>query len=184
MLKRSALFALTVVLLVASMALAACGKSDEEIIREGLTSEFNQLKDTSSEEFSKISSQIQRTLDQQGIKIEGFMETWLEGFDYSIDSIQVDGSQATAKMTISAKQFGPILDQVVAEVQSSGQQYDTIEAATTAISELLAERLASAQPSTTTVEVACSKIDNTWQISSNVTDEIVMPALYGESKYA
>jgi hypothetical protein len=183
--RRTAVLAMAVILALGAFAvLSGCGKSDEEVIREGLTEDFGALKDPSSEAYAEISRQASEELTRQGIEIENFVDSWLEGYDFSISEIKVNGSDATAQVTITAKQLGPLLDEVVAEIQNSGEIYETLEEATAAITGLLSERIASATPTATPVELLCTKADGVWQVSSDIASEVLLPALLGESQFS
>jgi hypothetical protein len=181
---RVALLLLAALLALATLVtLGACGKSDSEVIREGLTNDLGALKDATSKEFVALSSETQDMLSSQGVEIDDFTGIWLEGYDFTIGDIQINGSEAVARVDITVKQLGPVLDAVVAEIQSSDQAYDTLEAATAAIGQLLAERLAEAAPTTTTIEIPCTKTDNEWRVSDRMQDELLQQALLGESEF-
>ena len=182
--RKTVLLVVAAILALAALtALSACGKSDEEVIRDGLAESFGALKDTSSAEFKEISELTQGQFAAEGITIDNFMGMWLEGYDYTINEIKVNGSDATAQVTIMAKQLGPVLDEVFASMQN-GITYDNVEAAIETMSKTLSDRLASAQPVLTDVTVSCAKDNNEWQLSGDFQNEVLWPALYGESEFS
>lgn len=86
--------------------LAGCGPSDEEVIREALTSELDACVNLDEATVQELSKDMDMTaLQSFGIDGIAFMQSYLDGFAYSIDSITVDGSNAEAVVTLTCKSF-------------------------------------------------------------------------------
>jgi hypothetical protein len=181
-LRKACLLSLAAVLaLTAMFTLAGCGNNAEQVIRDGLTKDFGSLKDKASDEFKEVSDQADQMLKSQGLDIPDFMTMWLEGYDFTIGKITVDGSAATAEVTIKAKQLGPILDSVVAELTENAADFTSQKEITDAMAQMISEQMASAELVETAVTVECKKSGDTWSVSSDLENNVVMPALFGES---
>ena len=97
-----------IMMIAAACSLSGClgSPSDEDAIRAKLTSELDSIKnldDSFVDEFSESINMSQ--LSVYGIDGVAFMKSYLDGFDYAIDSITVDGDRATAQITITCKSY-------------------------------------------------------------------------------
>lgn len=89
--------------------LVACSDNSEELIREKLNEELALLKSPDEETIANLSSSIpSASLAQVGLSSEEVVRALLEGFDGTIDSVTVDGSNADAVVTISCKDFSQL----------------------------------------------------------------------------
>ncbi|MFR5091755.1 MAG: hypothetical protein ACLTDR_06805 [Adlercreutzia equolifaciens] len=71
------------------------GTSDEDAIRASLASELDSIKDIDDAFVNEFSESIDMSqLSVYGIDGVEFMKSYLSGFDYAIDSINVDGDKA------------------------------------------------------------------------------------------
>jgi hypothetical protein len=107
--KRVGLLLLSLSLALGSLlALTACGNNSEKVIREALVTEMDSFKAADAAALGEVTSQMS-DLKTLGIDPDDFLKVWLEDFDYSIGAIKVDGDKATAEITITVKQLGPVL---------------------------------------------------------------------------
>ncbi|OUO91477.1 hypothetical protein B5F40_03305 [Gordonibacter sp. An230] len=87
------------------LTLAGCSQSNsEEIVREGVTEELESLKrldDSLLDQLSTNAEMIQLTM--YGVDPKDFASTYLDGFDYRIDSVTVEGNKATAVVVLTCK---------------------------------------------------------------------------------
>lgn len=82
------------------------GPSDEEVIRKSLTEELDQIKNMDDAFMTEMAADMDvDELATYGIDGVEFMKTYLDGFDYKIDEVTVDGNKATAKVTLTCKSF-------------------------------------------------------------------------------
>ncbi|MCL1799573.1 MAG: hypothetical protein FWG23_07560 [Eggerthellaceae bacterium] len=86
-----------------SLVLVSCGPIAEEAIRMAITEELDGIKAGTDEDFNAMVDSFMRNdeLDQVGIGREEFYAVWMNGFDYAIDDIAVEGDKATASVTIT-----------------------------------------------------------------------------------
>lgn len=99
---------MAVLLAVGACSLAGCagGQSDEDVIRTKLTSELDSIKTLDDGFVNDFSESINMSqLSVYGIDGVEFMRAYLDGFDYSIDSITVDGDTAQAQITLTCKSY-------------------------------------------------------------------------------
>ena len=93
---------------IGMVGLAGCsgGASDEEAIRASLASELDSIKNIDDAFVNEFSESIDMSqLSVYGIDGVEFMKSYLSGFDYAIDSINVDGDSATAQITLTCKSY-------------------------------------------------------------------------------
>ncbi|MDR3037570.1 MAG: hypothetical protein LBU31_04090 [Coriobacteriales bacterium] len=152
----AALMSLTVL-----FALAGCGKSDEEVIRTGLTSELDKFKDPTSDSWADLSNNGE--FASMGLSDKDVVSAWVEGFDYTIDSVTVTGSTAEVKVSITCKQLNPVISTMTDKVQNDESFVGlTQEEAIRKAGEVFLADLRAAQTATTQITIPCVKSGDTW----------------------
>lgn len=102
----AAAVAAALLLVFSAGALFGCGQSDEDAIREALTSELDSIKSQDEAFLSNMAADMDvDDFTTYGIDPQEFITKYLTGFDYTIDSITVDGESATAVVTLTCKSF-------------------------------------------------------------------------------
>lgn len=99
---------MAVLLAVGVCSLAGCagGQSNEDVIRTKLASELDSIKTLDDGFVNDFSESINMSqLSVYGIDGVEFMRAYLDGFDYTIDSITVDGDTAQAQITLTCKSY-------------------------------------------------------------------------------
>lgn len=87
-------------------AFVGCGKSDEDVIRNALTEELDAIKTLDSDYMNQMVAEMEADeFSEFGIDPLEFMSQYLSGFDYTIDSVTVDGDTAEAVVTLTVKSF-------------------------------------------------------------------------------
>ncbi len=124
----AAVSSMIVAVFVLALGLAACsgdnGPSAEALIKEDLTSSFNEVKADSDDFVESIEDASGDELEQLGVDSTEFTKAFLDGFDYKIGKISVDEDKgiATAKVTIVCKSMQDIIEatgeQATAETDS------------------------------------------------------------------
>lgn len=102
-----------------AMALGACSaQSDEDVIKDLITADLDQVKNI-DEAFldDVISSDDISYLADYGIDGKEFVKSYLEGFDYSIDGIEVDGDSAFVSVTLICKSMSDFSDELASSVE-------------------------------------------------------------------
>ena len=109
-LKTGALATLIACAMAACLGLVACssGPTDEEVIKEGIASELDPIKNLDDATLDEILSEAGSEfamLESMGIDSKTLVKSYLDGFDYTIDSVEVDGDSAKATLTATCKSF-------------------------------------------------------------------------------
>ncbi len=104
--KRFAATFLAVALLAfGGLALTGC-QNNEDVVREGVAAELDKLKTLDDETLELLASEAGADdLATYGIDAKEFISSYLAGFDYRIDSVTVDGDNATATVVLTCKSF-------------------------------------------------------------------------------
>lgn len=104
MIKKVSAVILAGVLAVGVLSLAGCADNSKELIEESLTNQLDTFKNKDDSALSQIASVAEDNgLSQMGIDNQEFAAAVLDGFDYTIDNITVDGNTAKADLTIISK---------------------------------------------------------------------------------
>ena len=89
------------------LVLTGCGgPSAEQLIREDLEAQFAEVKADNEEMIEAIESSAGENFDSLGIEPKEFMNTYLDGFAYTINEITVEDKTANANVTVTAKSMG------------------------------------------------------------------------------
>ena len=108
-------FAMLALAAALGCGLIGCAPAPEEAIRASLSEKLDDIKGL-DEGFLR---ELQADMDidrfgEYGIDGLEFMKAYLEGFDYSIDSVEVADGTATATVTLQCKSFSQYRDQLTA----------------------------------------------------------------------
>lgn len=106
-----------------SMALLACSgaqsQSPEELIRTDLINQLDPIKDLSPETLAEISDETDMDeFSEYGVDGEELMKSYLDGFDYRIDNIEVDGDTAVAEVTLTLKSYSGFSELIYEKAQN------------------------------------------------------------------
>ena len=115
------------------LVLAGCSspEDDEAAIKEALTEQFDRLKNLDDATVDEISQAIgSDELSKLGIAPADFAKAYLDGFDYSVQDVKVDGDSATATVTVtckSLKEFEASLEKVAADYIADSSNWEKSE---------------------------------------------------------
>lgn len=165
------------------VTLVGCGASDEDQIKEVITNELDLVKNHDEATLEDLEGSFSGQFSQLGIDSNDFITSWLDGFEYSIDSVTVDGDSAEASVTITGKQLVPILSAWQTDFESYVAQNASL-----GYSELMKqagssfmEDLNAAEPVTTTVTLPLLKSsEGNWELTSQASTEF-SNALVGDT---
>lgn len=145
--------------------LSGCGQNQEELIRDGVESEFAELKAMEGDTWSDVMDGMNASmamLMQYGIDGEEVARALLEGFDYQLKEVSVDGSTATVQVETSCKSFASAEELFEAKVQEYADE--AAEGADNAmVGQLLMESLAECPMETTTIVLPYELKGSTWE---------------------
>jgi len=152
---------------ILGMTIVGCsGKSSEDVIREGVTQQLEEVKDFDDETIKSLSSATAVDLSEWGIDIEEFCRTWLSDYDYKVEDVVVDGDDATVKVSITNKSLGDALttwfddltersaDEAIAAM-SDEERYELVGSS-------LMEAIKAAPSKTNSVELPYKLENNVW----------------------
>jgi hypothetical protein len=176
-------------IVIATMMLTIFGcTSIESKIRTSVESEFNELKNPTAESTELFLNSGLEELSTLGLNPVEFIQSWLNGFDYQIDSVTVEGNTATVEAQITVKQLGPVVDksfdkmqEYITVVQTENQnvtQADMQEK----FGELITDALESAEITTVSVTLVYFNDNNTWTPDASFNDNLLQ-AFIGQSEY-
>ena len=105
--KKIAAIATCAALAFSMLAFVGCGgESDEDVIRGALTEDLESIKAVDEAFLTELTANMDASaFATYGIDANDFMKAYLEGFDYTIDSVTVDGDTAKAVVTLTCKSF-------------------------------------------------------------------------------
>lgn len=106
-------------MVICAGALVGCGQNAEDVIRSGVTKELDSLKNFDEAAISKIieDAHLDSQFSQLGIDSMEFMRAYLDGFDYSIDSITINDKEAQVEVTLKGKSMSDFQEALGAAVE-------------------------------------------------------------------
>lgn len=180
------LFALVLcVALAASLGLTGCaGGSAEDAIRSSLTAELDQAKTLDRGFVSAIAPYMDVDLFRDyGIDGTEFVTAYLDGFDYSIDSISVDDDKATAVVTLTCTSYSDFYSRLNAAsstmAQNASEYVDmSREDLARVYGSLLMDTLDEAElAKTKPMTLTFKRTDNTWEMQESLEGAIASSLL-------
>lgn len=182
---------LALVALVAALAmsvtLSGCGPSDEDAIKQALDDEMSIIVNPTDETISMLADEASSgaggTLETMGIDSGELVRSWIDGFGYEVGTISVDGETATAEVTITCKQLGPIMMdwQSDFEANATSQGFTSMSEIYDYAGQTIMEKIASASPTETTVTFEFEKDGSNWAFPQSTANEsALMDAMIGD----
>lgn len=182
----SAAHALALILIAAlsMFALCACnnGPSAEEVIREGLSEEFDMIVNKKGDDWDEMISDIEDEADlsQFGIDAEEFVNVLFDGFDYEITSVDVDEEDdtAVAHVTLTSKSMKDVmaaLEQAADDFTSDPNNYAGLseDDIYKKVGELMMDAIRGVETQNVDVDLECERDeDGNWSEADSVADEI------------
>lgn len=166
--------------LACALALGGCGlfgPSPEQIVRDGLASDFDMLLDEESQARQTMVSNLESTgaLSGLGVDTQGFLNALLEGMEYEIASVEVDDEAKTATATVEltcksltdvATRAQELLNQRAAD---AGEAAISPEETLAWMGECLMQAAQEDAPESVELELDCSSDDEgTWSADDSV----------------
>lgn len=131
---------LVLLLLCLTIGLTGCGPSDEERIAQALTNEFELVKQHDDAYIADVMSQdTASSLQQTGIDAQSYISSFLDGFDYRIDAIEIDKDHAIANVAITCKSLSDITQALQNDLQNAESSGAGVNMTEDQITETVAE---------------------------------------------
>lgn len=93
------------------MLTGCSGANPEEAVRADLTTNLDQIKNLDEATINELAEQMgDAGLEDYGIETVDLIASMAEGFDYTINSVTVDGDTATASVTVTCKSATELMD--------------------------------------------------------------------------
>ena len=156
-------------LVASAFCMVGCSTAnDENLIREKLAEELDAFKNMDDSAMSEIATVAENAgLDEIGIDSQEFATAVLDGFDYSIDDVTVDGKTAVATVTIVSKsssdfetRINEVVESITNDPEIAGMDQDAIMAK---LSEAVMQAFDETEIVTETAEIEYELNDNTWE---------------------
>lgn len=166
--KVAALFTAGVLMLGALFAVTGCGANAEEAIRKAITEELDTYKNMDDSVLSATSTMLaDQGLEEMGLDSRELAVTILDGFDYSIDSVTVDGDKAVATVTIISKSYSDFENEVEAAVSDVASVPGIEDMSQEEIYQLYGERIMEAinglETKSETTDIEYARQGNVWE---------------------
>lgn len=180
---------ITATVLGAGMSLVGCSSAPdpEEAIRASLEAELGVFESPSQEQLDEIVAEV-AGLDEfatYGIDAGEYVKTMLDGFAYSVDSIEVaeDGKTAVGNVTITCKSIVSATEKaesiteewVIENAESLATMTD--DEMNLEIGKLLMRAMAESEPVTSSCSLDYELVDGTWTPASTAESQL-MEAFY------
>lgn len=164
----AAVAALFIAALLSMGILSSCGENAEQLITDSLTQELDSIKNMDETFMNELSSDpSMQELEQFGIDINEFFASYLNGFDYRIEDVTVDGETANATVVLTTKsfnEFSTALETSLGELlQSADLATMSEEQIYSAVGEKVMAAIDSLTPQETDpIQITYELVDNTW----------------------
>lgn len=182
--KKLTTLALVLIAALSMFALCACnsGPSAEEVIREGLSEEFDMIVNKKGDDWDEMISDIEDEVDLSmfDIDAEEFVSTLLDGFDYEITSVDVDEEDdtAVAHVTLTSKSMKDVMDalnQASEDFMSDPSNYTGLseDEVYKKVGEMMMDAIRGVKTRDVDVDLECERDDDgNWTEADSVSDEI------------
>lgn len=99
---------MAVLLAFCLVLLPGCGKSADDLITENLTTQLDAFKNVDESIVEEISKAADDQFGSIGLDASEYVSALLDGFDYTIGDITVDGDTATVALSVTAKSLSDV----------------------------------------------------------------------------
>ena len=164
--------------------LSGCGKNDEAVIRETITQALDVFKTPTRENLEPIITKSGADLSQieeYGVDPYELIEHCLSHFDYTIDTVAIDGDAATATLTLKNADVTAAVNAVQEEMTQNASEYADILSSEDALKQFMGvffgkvyEKLDASQDFVQNeAQVKLSKVDGQWQVQEDSITQLV-----------
>ena len=152
----------------AFVTLPSCGPDNEELIREAVTQKYDAYKNADDSVLSQLVSSLENNgLTELGIDETEFATAVVDGFDYAIDSISVNGDSAVVTVTFAGKSYMDLLSSIsdTTEALASDPEFAELsqEDRRAAAGKMVMDTFTELEVRNETVNLDYQLTDNAWQ---------------------
>lgn len=110
--KMAAALAMSALMVCTLGAMAGCSNS-EQVIREGTVEFLDHYKNVDEVAVGEVDDALPASqAEMLGIESEELAQAMLEGFDYTLDDVKVDGDNAEAVVTVTCKNLSNLTTEI------------------------------------------------------------------------
>ncbi len=173
---------------VPAVGLVGCGGNPADQVKSVVTSNFDQIKSLDAEAIDELGSmdELKELETTYGISSERLIKAFYGHFDYTVDSVEVDGDTATVKITSSNVDLQKVVESYMdslTEFATSGEAQNLVtEGGQQAVQDKVVELLMAAFEAedvpiaTGQTDLAMERADNSW---TYVNEGEVLQVLFG-----
>ncbi len=175
--------ACTAFLCLGSLGLVACGPNDEEIVKQCATDQLERVKTHDAELLDKVAAGVNAdALAAYGIDARSFSEAFLDGFDYRIDEVSVDGKTAKASVVLTSKSLPAVMESFDQAIDAVGEQEGSGNMSEDEIAQAVGTALTDALAATGATEHAPLELDfaldeKTWSLTPSSAAQLANAVL-------
>lgn len=159
------------VLAAGVLCMTGCaGQDSEKLIRDSLTQQLDSYKNADDAAMSELATVAENEgLDEMGIDSQEFAAAVLDGFDYSIDNVTVDGDSATASVTIISKSYSDFETKMMDMVENITSDESIKDMTEEEATQMLGEKVMEIFDQT---EVITEQADIEYKLENNVWEPV------------
>ena len=157
------------------------GHEPEEAIRQYITADFDKIKNLDDATLEELAEELGDTgLEAYGIETTELLTSMLDGFDYSIESVTVDGDTAVAEVSVTAKSMGELMNMdadamteaLMEDLTSGALDANDGDAINAWAGEYVMNLVDAIEPSEKTVTLTFVNGDDGWELDESSNSEI------------
>jgi hypothetical protein len=161
-----------------ALVFGGCAENEEQKIETLLVQDLDSYKEQKSEALDNLVTLLDaQEFETYGIDPYAFVSDYLEGFDYSIDSIEVEEDHASVQVTLTNKSMADYNEKLEAASANLNQEESSQEEINEQIGQMVLESMSDAEVvEKEPVTLAYTKTEDGWQADEQ-NSEILAAAL-------
>lgn len=177
--------------LTLGLALVSCGSaaaSPEDAIAQDIAAQLDPIKTLDDASLDALVTEAENAggteyLADMGIDTREYFKAVLSGFDYTIDSMTVDGDSATVNLTVTSKTFAEVSNvaqQKAADLLADAADISSTDEMNAKIGEVVMQSIDEAQPEQHQIGLSYAKNGDAWEPTTDVMTTVMNEAFYAE----
>lgn len=187
--RRFLVWFMAAVMAFGAFALAGCGKSSEQVIREGLEADIDEamkkIDGMMDEMVDSMSDEESETFEKMGVDFEGALKGIFDDMKLEIGEIEVDekAGTATAELLITEKSMTKLNEEFTKranELAQNASSMTTLDELYKEGGKIFKEVLDSLEPETRSIEMTLTRKDGEWDFDDVEFEKSLSEAVMGE----